>query len=199
MRNVSLKPVVSEPILDKKTNSDLIIFDISDTVSPVSGGKKIMLFCEKVNKSDISLRFFEKDPDDAIVWECIVDQKNVHRQTAIAFNTPKYRNQDIDKPVQTFLQLYRPQDMATSEAIMFEYIPLESSECFCFCCCSEMRIIFISLFFFFFNKGLNLKRKRKKVQDAGTMKLYQMLGNQAQCKYSIEIVKPNSMYFHANH
>ena len=52
-----LAPVVSNIIRDKKSHSDLQILDYSDDTSPVEGGKKILLFCEKVYKDDIEVHF----------------------------------------------------------------------------------------------------------------------------------------------
>ena len=54
---VPLVPVVSNVIRDKKSHSDLQIIDYSDDTSPVEGGKKILLFCEKVYKDDIEVHF----------------------------------------------------------------------------------------------------------------------------------------------
>ena len=52
-----LAPVVSNIIRDKKSHSDLQILEYSDDCSPVDGGKKILLFCEKVYKDDIEVHF----------------------------------------------------------------------------------------------------------------------------------------------
>jgi len=54
---VPLAPVVSNIIQDKKAHSDLQIVDYSDDSSPVQGGKKILIFCEKVDKNDVEVHF----------------------------------------------------------------------------------------------------------------------------------------------
>ena len=54
---VPLAPIVSKVIQDKKAHSELQIIDHSDDSSPVEGGKKILLFCEKVDKNDIEVHF----------------------------------------------------------------------------------------------------------------------------------------------
>lgn len=119
-----LAPVVSDPIYDKKSNTQLTLLDISDTTSPLTGGKKIMLFCEKVNKNDIAVRFFEKNAEGDDIWESIVNNKVVHRQIGMSFLTPQYRILNMKAPVKVFMQLYRPSDRACSEPMDFEYEPL---------------------------------------------------------------------------
>lgn len=124
-----LQPVVSNPI---SKNNELKIEDISDETSPVTGGKKIMLFCDKIRRNDVRVQLLEKDSKGTIVWEESIDLNNktmsVHRQAGISFRTPKYKSLDIDQPANVFLQLFRPSDETTSELIPFQYMPLESSE-----------------------------------------------------------------------
>lgn len=121
---VPLKPVVSQPIYDKKSNTDLIIVDLSDTSSVATGGKKIIILCEKVVKEDISIRFYE-EIDGVCVWEAYGEfaHKNVHRQTAISFKTPAYKIKDIENAVNVFVQLQRPSDKMTSEPLQFQFTP----------------------------------------------------------------------------
>ena len=64
----ALKPVVSDPIYDKKAKNDLTICKLTECAAPVSGGKEILLFCEKVSKDDIEVRFFQ-EKDGQLVWE----------------------------------------------------------------------------------------------------------------------------------
>lgn len=49
---IPLRPVVSEPIYDKKAMSELTICKLSDCTSPATGGKEIILLCEKVRKTE---------------------------------------------------------------------------------------------------------------------------------------------------
>ena len=51
----ALKPVVSDPIYDKKAKNDLTICKMTECSAPVTGGKEILLFCEKVSKDDIEV------------------------------------------------------------------------------------------------------------------------------------------------
>lgn len=51
--SVPLKPVVSEPIFDKKAMSDLQICKLSDCSCTVAGGREMILLCEKVRELNI--------------------------------------------------------------------------------------------------------------------------------------------------
>ncbi|XP_014275495.1 embryonic polarity protein dorsal isoform X6 [Halyomorpha halys] len=121
----ALTPVVSDPIYDKKAMADLVICKLSHSAASVAGGQDVILLCEKVAKEDISVRFFE-EKDGKIFWEGYGDftPTQVHKQTAIAFRTPRYKSLEIDQPVQAFIQLRRPSDGATSEALPFQITPL---------------------------------------------------------------------------
>ncbi|KAG7213837.1 hypothetical protein KM043_003050 [Ampulex compressa] len=123
--NVPLPPVVSDPIFDKKAMSDLVICKLSHCSASVAGGMEMILLCEKVAKEDIQVRFFE-EKDGQILWEGFADFQptHVHKQTAIAFRTPSYRVQQIEQPVQVYIQLKRPSDGATSEPLPFQMLPL---------------------------------------------------------------------------
>ncbi|XP_076672030.1 dorsal isoform X1 [Andrena cerasifolii] len=123
--NQALTPVVSDPIFDKKAMSDLVICKLSHCSASVAGGMEMILLCEKVAKEDIQVRFFE-EKDGQLVWEGFGDFQptHVHKQTAIAFRTPTYRIQQVDQPVQVYIQLKRPSDGATSEPLPFQMLPL---------------------------------------------------------------------------
>uniref|UniRef100_A0A6P7F5M7 Embryonic polarity protein dorsal-like isoform X2 n=1 Tax=Diabrotica virgifera virgifera TaxID=50390 RepID=A0A6P7F5M7_DIAVI len=124
--SVTVPPVVSDPIYDKKAMSDLTIIKLSDCSSYVDGGRKdIILLCEKVAKEDIQVRFFEENGD----WEAFADfqPSQVHKQHAIWFRTPRYKTLDVTDPVDVFIQLRRPSDGATSEALPFKLWPGRSS------------------------------------------------------------------------
>ncbi|XP_017877911.1 embryonic polarity protein dorsal isoform X1 [Ceratina calcarata] len=123
--NVPLPPIVSDPIYDKKAMSDLVICKLSHCSASVAGGMEMILLCEKVAKEDIQVRFIE-EKDGQVVWEGFGDFQptHVHKQTAIAFRTPTYRIQQVEQPVQVFIQLRRPSDGATSEPLPFQMLPL---------------------------------------------------------------------------
>ncbi len=67
---------------------ELQIMDISDTTSPATGGKKIILLCERVSRDDIRVKFYDERG-----WEAHADfsPSDVHKQYAIAFKTPRYK------------------------------------------------------------------------------------------------------------
>ncbi|XP_076227278.1 dorsal isoform X3 [Nomia melanderi] len=127
--NLPLPPVVSDPIFDKKAMSDLVICKLSHCSASVAGGMEMILLCEKVAKEDIQVRFFE-EKDGQMVWEGFGDFQptHVHKQTAIAFRTPTYRIQQVDQPVQVYIQLKRPSDGATSEPLPFQMLPLGADD-----------------------------------------------------------------------
>ncbi|XP_077276114.1 dorsal isoform X2 [Temnothorax americanus] len=123
--NKPLPPVVSEPIYDKKAMCDLVICKLSHCSASVAGGMDMILLCEKVAKEDIQVRFFE-ERDGQLLWEGYGDFQptHVHKQTAIAFRTPSYRTQQVEQPVQVYIQLRRPSDGTTSEPLPFQMLPL---------------------------------------------------------------------------
>ncbi|XP_011496611.1 PREDICTED: proto-oncogene c-Rel-like [Ceratosolen solmsi marchali] len=120
-----LQPTVSEPIYDKKAMSDLVICKLSHCSASVAGGTEMVLLCEKVAKEDIQVRFFEEQ-DGHTYWEGFGDFQptHVHKQVAIAFRTPSYKSQQVEHPVQAYIQLRRPSDGATSEPLHFQLLPL---------------------------------------------------------------------------
>ncbi|KAK9883828.1 hypothetical protein WA026_002025 [Henosepilachna vigintioctopunctata] len=124
---IPLQPKVSQPIYDKKAMSDLVIVKLSDCFCRVDGDKEMMLFCEKVAKEDIQIRFFE-EKDGLVVWEGYADfqPSQVHKQVGIAFKPPRYRNQEVTNTVKVFLHLKRPSDGVTSEPLPFQYLPISN-------------------------------------------------------------------------
>ncbi|TKS65039.1 NF-kappa-B p105 subunit Nuclear factor of kappa light polypeptide gene enhancer in B-cells 1 Nuclear factor [Collichthys lucidus] len=121
-----LEPVVSEPIYDSKAPnaSNLKIVRMDRTAGCVSGGEEVYLLCDKVQKDDIQVRFYEED-DNGLTWEALGDfsPTDVHRQFAIVFKTPKYRDQNLQRPTSVFVQLKRKSDNETSEPKPFTYHP----------------------------------------------------------------------------
>jgi len=128
----ALKPVISDPIYDKKAKCDLTICRLTETSGPVAGGKEILLFCDKITKDDIQVRFFEEQQDGQVLWEAFGDfqPSDVHKQYGICFRTPRYKNLEIEQPVRVQLQLRRPSDGAVSESRPFEFIPLDAGRAY---------------------------------------------------------------------
>lgn len=121
-----LEPVVSEPIYDSKAPnaSNLKIVRMDRTAGCVTGGEEVYLLCDKVQKDDIQVRFFEED-ESGRTWEALGDfsPTDVHRQFAIVFKTPKYRDLNLQKPTSVFVQLKRKSDNETSDPKPFTYHP----------------------------------------------------------------------------
>ncbi|XP_054455832.1 nuclear factor NF-kappa-B p100 subunit isoform X2 [Anoplopoma fimbria] len=120
-----LKPVVSNPIYDSKSPnaSNLKISRMDKTCGTVLGGDEIFLLCDKVQKDDIEIRFYEEDEEGG--WEAFGDfsPTDVHKQYAIVFKTPPYHSAEIDRPVTVFLQLKRKKAGDSSDPKQFTYIP----------------------------------------------------------------------------
>ncbi|XP_034040171.1 nuclear factor NF-kappa-B p100 subunit isoform X2 [Thalassophryne amazonica] len=121
----ALKPVVSNPIYDSKSPnaSNLKISRLDKTCGSVLGGDEVFLLCDKVQKDDIEIRFYEEDDEGG--WEAYGDfsPTDVHKQYAIVFKTPPYHSTEIERPVTVFLQLKRKKAGDSSDPKQFTYIP----------------------------------------------------------------------------
>ncbi|WAR19259.1 DORS-like protein [Mya arenaria] len=119
-----VQPVVSQAIHDKKALNDLVICRVDKTSGKSKGGDEVFLLCEKINRDDVRVRFFE-EREGQIIWEAFGDfgQNDVHRQYAIVFKTPPYSNQYIQQPVEVEMQLQRSSDLEGSDPIKFTYQP----------------------------------------------------------------------------
>jgi len=127
--DVPLTPVVSDPIHDKKAMSDLVITKLSHHSAPATGGREVILLCDRISKDDIQIRFYE-ERDEKLIWETYSDisPTDVHKQVAICFKTPKYFNENITQPVMVRIQLKRVSDNQVSEPRLFQFLPCESDE-----------------------------------------------------------------------
>lgn len=98
-----LEPVVSSPIYGK--SNELTITRLCSCSSPMSGGAKIIMLCDKISKSDIKIRFFETNDDGNEDWEAFADfqPSDIHKQCAIPFTVPRYRNSDCQQHVKVRL------------------------------------------------------------------------------------------------
>ncbi|XP_023221027.1 nuclear factor NF-kappa-B p110 subunit-like [Centruroides sculpturatus] len=122
----SLCKTYSDPIANQKSTDtgELKITRIDKYSGSCKGGDEVFLLCERVNKKDIKIKFFE-EKDGESRWEAEADftDSDVHHQVAIVFKTPPYRNIDINQSVEVRVQLFRPSDNETSKSIPFEYEP----------------------------------------------------------------------------
>ncbi|KAM8882147.1 transcription factor p65 [Synchiropus picturatus] len=121
-----LEPVVSQPIYDNRApnTAELKICRVNRHSGTCKGGDEIFLLCDKVQKEDIEVRFFQD------TWEGkgTFSQADVHRQVAIVFRTPPYRDTNLTEPVRVKMQLRRPSDREVSEPMDFQYLPDERDE-----------------------------------------------------------------------
>ena len=96
MGTIPLEPVVSEVVKDRKAHSDLHIVDYSDDSAPAEGGKKILLFCEKITRDDIEVHFtMNAKSGEQIVKKGEFTGNDVHKLCGISLRTPPYVDQDI--------------------------------------------------------------------------------------------------------
>ncbi|KAJ1142658.1 hypothetical protein NDU88_008971 [Pleurodeles waltl] len=127
--SLPLKAVISDPIHDSKSPgaSNLKISRMDKTAGSVKGGDEVYLLCDKVQKDDIEVRFYEDDDNG---WQAFGDfsPTDVHKQYAIVFRTPPYHKMKIDRPVTVFLQLKRKRGGDVSDAKQFTYYPLEQDK-----------------------------------------------------------------------
>ncbi|KAM8858828.1 proto-oncogene c-Rel [Spinachia spinachia] len=117
-----LNPIVTNPIYDNRApnTAELRICRVNGNSGSVKGGDEIFLLCDKVQKDDIEVRFFSDDG-----WEAkgSFSQADVHRQVAIVFKTPSYREISITDSAAVHMQLRRPSDQEVSEPMDFRYLP----------------------------------------------------------------------------
>lgn len=121
-----LEPVVSQPIYDNRApnTAELKICRVNRNSGSCKGGDEIFLLCDKVQKEDIEVRFFQ----DSWEGKGTFSQADVHRQVAIVFRTPPYHDTNLNKPVSVKMQLRRPSDREVSEPMDFQYLPAEPDE-----------------------------------------------------------------------
>lgn len=119
-----LNPVLSDAVYDKKSTntSELKICRMNKKMGPCNGGQEVYLLCDKVQKEDISV-IFRKDN-----WEAKADfsQTDVHRQVAIVFKTPPYKDLSILSPETVEVFLKRIADKECSETVEYTYLPIET-------------------------------------------------------------------------
>ena len=106
--------------------SELIITKLSHCSATVTGGKEVILLCDRVTKDDVQVRFYE-ERNNQLVWEAFGEfqPNDVHKQVAICFRTPRYYDETVQQPVLVHLQLRRPSDMQTSDSRPFQLLPRE--------------------------------------------------------------------------
>ncbi|XP_029932382.1 transcription factor p65 isoform X2 [Myripristis murdjan] len=122
----ALEPVVSQPIYDNRApnTAELKICRVNRNSGSCKGGDEIFLLCDKVQKEDIEVHFFQ----DSWEGKGTFSQADVHRQVAIVFRTPPYRDTNLTEPVKVKMQLRRPSDREVSEPMDFQFLPSDPDE-----------------------------------------------------------------------
>ncbi|KAF6210562.1 hypothetical protein GE061_013668 [Apolygus lucorum] len=117
--------VLSAPIKNKKSplTNDLRIVKSSHVEGPCTGGTEILIFTEKLIK-DVQIIFSDEDG-----WEANADFKesDIHKQVAVAFKTPPYKDTKIMEPVSVFYKICRRTDGEGSNEAEFRYLPKEDN------------------------------------------------------------------------
>ena len=67
----------------------------------------MLLFCDKVVKDDVQVRFYEEGERGNVVWEGFGDfqPSDVHKQYGIAFRTPRYHNLEVRQQLRYCIHL----------------------------------------------------------------------------------------------
>ncbi|XP_055632600.1 proto-oncogene c-Rel-like [Toxorhynchites rutilus septentrionalis] len=92
----------SRKIYNAKKRPELIIHELSDCSSPMSGGKNITLLCDEVDKNDIQVRFSLCRSNQSEGWcgyGIFHPEADIHKKVAISFMTPPFRNQFLTQSV----------------------------------------------------------------------------------------------------
>lgn len=122
-------PIFSDAVANQKSPDfgELKISRIDKCSGVCTGDEEVFLLCEKVNKKEIKIRFFEIDENGKVMWESYgrFNETDVHHQVAIVFRTPAYHNTEIKNAVKVYLQLFRSKDGECSEAKEFHYKPVD--------------------------------------------------------------------------
>ena len=136
---------ISQAIYDTKaaSSSALRIYRLDRHSGSVMGGDEIFMLCDRVQKDDIVVRFYEErsardsegvagahEPD---FWEAdgVFSPNDVHRQSAIVFKTPPYWNTGIGRPTKVWVALKRRSEDEMGEAQQFTYLPTNTCQCTC--------------------------------------------------------------------
>lgn len=123
----ALPPCFSRSVYDSKAPSaaNLKICRMDRNSGCVTGNDEVYLLCDKVQKDDIAVVFYEIDENGKRSWEGqgLFAPTDVHRQVAIVFKTPAYWNIAVERPVKVHLELRRKSDEETSDPVEFTYQP----------------------------------------------------------------------------
>lgn len=120
----------SNPVANSKAGK-LRITKANRKSGSCKGGDEVWILCEKINKKDIQIKFFEENQETKErTWEApaTFQESDVHYQVAIVFKTPPYRDTNLQHQVPVKFQLIRKSDNDCSEPFEFVYMPCGPSE-----------------------------------------------------------------------
>uniref|UniRef100_A0A8D8TB71 Embryonic polarity protein dorsal n=1 Tax=Cacopsylla melanoneura TaxID=428564 RepID=A0A8D8TB71_9HEMI len=119
---------LSEPIFESKKYPDLKIEHLSHSSASVDGGLEMIILCDKIDAKDkVQVRFYE-EKNGQFVWDVFVNirTEDIHRQVAIKFKTPPYRDRHITVQVPVKVQLVNIRE--SSEPRSFLMIPRQRQD-----------------------------------------------------------------------
>lgn len=123
----ALRPVVTHPVRDKREN--LVIHKLSHAAGSARGGQQIILLCERVKKEEIQVEFRQLEAGTGItIWSAFgrFEEADVHRQVAITFLTPAYRDPDTTESQVCYIRLVNRRTHDCSVDRRYEYHPAPS-------------------------------------------------------------------------
>ncbi|XP_061729663.1 transcription factor p65-like isoform X1 [Cydia pomonella] len=117
-----LAPVASDVVYDAKKLNDLKIVHITSHAGPLTGGAEMTLLCDKYTGQNPDVVF-----DDGRGWSHTATAKIYHKQLAIVFTAPPYREErDPRSPdylqVQVYLQQCSERGVLRSQPATVKYI-----------------------------------------------------------------------------
>jgi hypothetical protein len=122
------EPVYSTPIrnsLKRSVGTDLMINSVVPSMSSAYGGTEAVILCETIDADDLTIRFYETNEHQEVVWQSEVDisARDIHKNSAIKFTTPSYHSDINGSPVTVQVQLVSRSVGKPSNSVTFVYLP----------------------------------------------------------------------------
>ncbi|XP_047986001.1 uncharacterized protein LOC125226147 isoform X1 [Leguminivora glycinivorella] len=122
-----LAPVASDVVYDAKKLNDLKIVHVTSHAGPLTGGAEMTLLCDKYTGQNPDVVF-----DDGRGWSQTATAKIYHKQLAIVFTAPPYReDRDPRSPdylqVQVYLQQCTDRGVLRSQPATVKYVFSENN------------------------------------------------------------------------
>lgn len=125
-----LKPVVTQMVFNKKSYLSLEIRRLSKSSARARGEDELFILCDKVDKNDISVRFFAT-LNNGTEWEGYGNftPLDVHNGCAVVCKTPTFPSKnllhpnDLTYPVLASIQLVQPSTGMAGPSKSFQFVP----------------------------------------------------------------------------